>query len=182
MGTSDTSATPKPDDIDALKQLVSAQAARIAILEEQLRLATVKSFAPKSEKLSALAQMDLFNEAEAFAGADVQSASEAPQMDAITVPAHARARGKRKPIDASLPRVRVEHDISEEQKTCACGCQLTRIGEVTSEQFDLIPARAQVLQHVRFKYACRSCEGTSCGASIKVRASVNQDESVPGVV
>jgi transposase len=37
----------------------------------------------------------------------------------------------------------------------------TRIGEVTSEQFDLIPARAQVLQHVRFKYACRSCEGTS---------------------
>ena len=32
---------------------------------------------------------------------------------------------------------------------------------MTSEQIDLIPARAQVLQHVRFKYACRSCEGTS---------------------
>lgn len=37
----------------------------------------------------------------------------------------------------------------------------TRIGEMASEQFDLIPARAQVLQHVRFKYACRSCEGAS---------------------
>jgi transposase len=57
--------------------------------------------------------------------------------------------------------VRVEHDMPEERKTCRCGCRLTRIGEVTSEQFDLVPARAQVLQHVRFKYACRSCEGTS---------------------
>lgn len=157
MATSDTSLTPERDDVDTLKQLVSAQAARIAILEEQLRLATVRTFAPKSEKLSALAQMDLFNEAEAFATKpDAET-----QATEITVPAHARARGKRKPIDASLPRARVEHDIPDDQKTCACGCQLTRIGEVTSEQFDLIPARAQVLQHVRFKYACRSCEGTS---------------------
>ena len=38
------------------KSLISSQAARIAILEEQLRLAVVKQFAPKSEKLSALAQ------------------------------------------------------------------------------------------------------------------------------
>jgi len=164
MGISDTSPAPERDDVEALKallgeqkSLLAAKDARIAILEEQLRLAAVKSFAPKSEKLSALAQMDLFNEAETLARAD------APAADAteITVPAHARARGKRKPIDGKLPRVRVEHDTPEEQKTCRCGCQLTRIGEVTSEQFDLIPARAQVLQHVRFKYACRSCEGTS---------------------
>jgi hypothetical protein len=67
MGTSETSPTPVSDEISTLKALNAAQAARIAILEEQLRLATVKSFAPKSEKLSALAQMDLFNEAEAFA-------------------------------------------------------------------------------------------------------------------
>jgi transposase len=138
-------------------QEIAALKARIAILEEQLRLATVKSFAPKSEKLSALAQMDLFNEAEALAGADAL----ATDATEIMVPAHARARGKRKPIDASLPRVRVEHDILDEQKTCACGCRLSRIGEITSEQFDLIPARAQVLSHVRFKYACRACEGTS---------------------
>ena len=162
MTTSDTSLTPERDDIDALKlklneqmQLVSSQAAHIAILEEKLRLATVKTFAPKSEKLSALAQMDLFNEAETFG-----TKSDAPgDAQEITVPAHTRERGKRKPIDASLPRVRIEHDIPDEKKSCACGCQLTRIGEVTSEQFDLVPARAQVLQHVRFKYACRSCEG-----------------------
>jgi transposase len=156
MGTSETSPGPESEEIATLKALNAAQAARIAILEEQLRLATVKAFAPKSEKLSALAQMDLFNEAEALADADALETG----VTEITIPAHARARGKRRPIDASLPRVRVEHDIADEEKICACGCQLTRIGEITSEQFDLVPARAQVLQHVRFKYACRSCEGT----------------------
>lgn len=161
MGTSDTSPTSERDEIAVLK-------ARIAILEEQLRLATAKTFAPKSEKLASLAQLDLFNEAEAF-GAKPDDPAEAREIE---VPAHARARGKRTPIDATLPRVRVEHDIPEAKKTCACGCQLTRIGEVTSEQFDLIPARAQVLQHVRFKYACRSCEGTSHDGSAVVTAEM----------
>lgn len=150
MGISGTSQISERDEIAALK-------ARIAILEEQLRLATVKAFAPKSEKLSTLAQFDLFNEAE---GLGATAEGEAPATE-IEVPAHTRERGKRKPIDATLPRVRIEHDIPDAQKACPCGCQLTRIGEVASEQFDLIPARAQVLQHVRFKYACRSCEGTS---------------------
>lgn len=175
MGTSETSPTPDREEVATLKallgeqkSLISSQAARIAILEEQLRLAVVKQFAPKSEKLSALAQMDLFNEAETLAVADP------PATDAteIAVPAHVRARGKRKPIDAKLPRVRVEHDIPDDQKICPCGCQLTRIGEVTSEQFDLVPARAQVLQHVRFKYACRSCEGTSHDGPAVVTAAM----------
>ena len=145
------------DDIAALKAQNAALAAHIKILEEQLRLAAVKAFAPKSEKLASLAQFDLFNEAEAF-GAKPDADAQASE---ITVPAHTRERGKRKPIDATLPRRRIEYDIPDAQKTCACGCQLTRIGEVTSEQFDLVPARAEVLCHVRFKYACRSCEGTS---------------------
>lgn len=139
------------------REEIAALKARIAILEEQLRLANVRTFAPKSEKLSLLAQLDLFNEAEALAG----EANEPAPAEEIKVPEHTRARGKRKPIDASLRRVRIEHDIPDAQKTCPCGCTLTRIGEVTSEQFDIIPARAQVLQHVRFKYACRACEGAS---------------------
>lgn len=139
------------------REEIAALKARITILEEQLRLATARTFVPRSEKLSSLAQLDLFNEAEALA----TKPDDAAQAGEIEVPAHTRERGKRKPIDASLPRVRIEHDIAEEEKTCACGCRLTRIGEITSEQFDLVPARAQVLQHVRFKYACRSCEGTS---------------------
>ena len=157
MDTSDTSPTPERDEIAVLKAENISLAARIKILEEQLRLAAHQQFAPKSEKLSSLAQLHLFNEAEALGG----TPDSETQAAEITVPAHTRERGKRKPIDAALPRVRIEHDIPEGDKTCSCGCALARIGEMTSEQFDLIPARAQVLQHVRFKYACRSCEGAS---------------------
>jgi transposase len=157
VDTSTTSALPERDEIAALRALIAGKDAHIAILEEKLRLAAHQQFAPKSEKLSSLAQLHLFNEAEAL-GAKPDSETQAAE---ITVPAHTRERGKRKPIDGALPRVRIEHDIPESDKTCSCGCALTRIGEMTSEQFDLIPARAQVLQHVRFKYACRSCEGAS---------------------
>lgn len=158
MGTLGTSATPSGDQIAALKAQISAKVALIAILEEKLRLATYQQFAPTSEKLASLGQIDLFfNEAEALGD---KPEGEAQARETV-VPAHTRVRGKRKPIDATLPRVRVEHDIPDGQKTCPCGCQLTRIGEVTSEQLDIEPAKACVLQHVRFKYACRTCEGTS---------------------
>ena len=158
MGTSDTSPTPERDEIAALKAENTGLAARIKILEEQLRLATVKTFAPTSEKLASLGHPDLFfNEAEAL-GTKPEDETQATET---IVPEHTRARGKRMPIDPALPRKRIEHDIPDTEKTCTCGCQLTRIGEVTSEQLDIEPAKACVLQHVRFKYACRTCEGSS---------------------
>ena len=165
---SDTSPFPERDDLDALKSLIAAKDARIAILEEQLRLATVRTFAPKSEQLATLAQLNLFNEVEAL-GAKLETDAQAAE---INVPAPTRERGKRKPIDASLPRVRVAHNIPDAKKACACGCQLTRFGDVVSEQFDLVPARAQVLAHVRFKYACRTCEGTSHDGPAVVTAPI----------
>jgi transposase len=167
VGTSEPSLLPERDELSALKEQNAAKDARIAILEEQLRLATLHRFAPKTEKLASLGELAVFNEAEQLAG-------DAPAPDAteVTVPAHTRVRGKRKPIDASLPRERIEHDIPDAQKICACGCQLTRIGEVTSEQFDLQPARAFVKQHVRFKYACRTCEGTSHNGKAVVTADM----------
>ncbi len=30
----------------------------------------------------------------------------------------------------------------------------------TTEQLDFIPAKAQVIRHVRYKYACKACETT----------------------
>ena len=157
MTTRDATSSPVPDDPATLRALVATLLAKVAILEEQLRLASAGRFAPKSEKFTSLDQLNLFNEAEVTA----QDNDDAVEPAAVTVPGHTRERGKRKPIDAKLPRVRIEHDIPEAHKTCPCGCQLTRIGEVTSEQFDIVPATARVLQHVRFKYACRTCEGTS---------------------
>jgi integrase len=50
--------------------LAPSQAAHIAILEEQLRLASAERFAPKSEKFASLDQLNLFNEAEVTAQDD----------------------------------------------------------------------------------------------------------------
>ncbi len=57
-----------------------------------------------------------------------------------------------------MPRVRIEHDLADADKVCGCGCALTHIGEDSGEQLDIIPAKIQVLQHARLKYACKACE------------------------
>ena len=153
-----------PDDIDALKALVlvTAQLAakdnHIAILEEKLRLASQKRFGASSEKADD-DQLGLFNEAEQ-ASCDDASPEATASDETTVVPEHTRKKPGRKPLPDHLPRTRVEHDIAEAAKLCACGAAKTKIGEEVSEQLDIIPARIQVLQHVRFKYACRACEGT----------------------
>jgi len=142
---------------DALKALVDRQAQKIAALEEELRLALHKRFAASSEKASA-DQLNLFNEAEQTQS-EVTATTPIADETTTTVAEYERKTRGRKPLPDHLPRTRIEHDIPEADKLCACGCQKTRIGEATSEQLDIIPEQIQILQHVRFKYACRSCEG-----------------------
>lgn len=69
-----------------------------------------------------------------------------------------RRKKGRKALPKNLPRRREVHDLSEEEKICACGCQLQKIGEEVSERLDYVPAQATVIEIVRFKYACKSCE------------------------
>jgi transposase len=147
--------------IDEAQQHIATLTERIALLEEQFRLAQLKRFAPKSEK-----QADrLFNEAEQIAAAEAgTSGEEADAPFALPEtglpPAGEAARGKRgrKPLPADLPRTRIEYDLPDHQKACACcGHALHRMGEQTSEQLH-IEVKASVLQHVRLKYACRHCE------------------------
>jgi len=65
----------------------------------------------------------------------------------------------RKPLTDQLPRIEVVHDLPEDQKVCACGTCLKRIGEEVSEKLDYVPAVMQVERHIRPKYACPSCDG-----------------------
>lgn len=143
---------------DATQQIATLTE-RIALLEEQFRLAQIKRFAPKSEK-----QADrVFDEAEHIAAteaADEQAEAPFSLPETGLPPVGQPARGKRgrKPLPADLPRTRIEYDLPEDQKGCACcGHALHRMGEETSEQLH-IEVQASVLQHVRFKYACRYCE------------------------
>jgi transposase len=146
-----------PDDVAQLKALVGIKDHQIAALQEELRLLIHKRFGASSEKADP-AQLQLFNEAEATPASAPDAVEAAGE---ITVPEHTREKRGRKPLPSILPRVRIEHDIADVEKVCPCGCTLSRIGEETSEQLDIEPAKIQVLQHVRFKYACRRCEGSA---------------------
>ncbi|MCX8567241.1 MAG: Transposase [Glomeribacter sp. 1016415] len=127
---------------------------RIGLLEEQFRLSLLKRFAPSSEKYGV--QGCLFNEAEQT---EPESIEEREELDDVS---NERILGKkrgRKKLPEHLPRIRIEHDLLESEKTCSC-ChgQLHRMGEEVTEQLNIVPAKVQVLQHVRYKYGCRYCE------------------------
>jgi transposase len=129
----------------------------ISLLKEEISILKHRLFGRKSEKLPiGTGQLLLFNEAEAAHAEDRGAA-----LEKIAVPAHERRRGCRKPLPANLPRVEAVHDLTEEQKQCACGAQKSRIGEDVSEQFDIIPPKIQVIKHVRPKYVCKKCEGVA---------------------
>lgn len=148
-----------PDDPELLKALVREKDFRIAVLEEELRLHILKRFGASSEKANP-DQLGLFNEAEATTAETVTA--EAAPVEEISVPAHTRKKPGRKPLPAELERVRIVHDIPESEKPCPCGGGKLRrpVGEVVSEQLDIVPARIRVLQHARLKYGpCEDCDG-----------------------
>ena len=172
-----------PDDIDALKSLLVDQATKldrfmarneqlttenrrykfhVLTLTEQLNLALARRYAASSEKLSP-DQISLFDEAELDGEAEPYSVVDVLiDDDEITVAAHKRKKRGRKPLPDHLPRVDVVHVLAEDERRCDHdGRLLTEIGEVISEQLDIIPAKIQVTRHIRKKYAC------DCGHCIK---------------
>ena len=63
----------------------------------------------------------------------------------------------RRPLSANLPRERV---IVPSPSTCSCcgGGNLRKLGEDVTETLERVPATWKIVQHVREKFSCRSCE------------------------
>ena len=74
-----------------------------------------------------------------------------------------RKKRGRKPLPEDLPRLEVIHDLREEEKVCACGCELTKIGEEVSEKLDYIPAKLQVGQKL---FGQIRSPGKACACSV----------------
>lgn len=130
-------------------------------LMEQWQLSLQKRFGASSEGLPG--QGELFNELEDT----LEPAVDDVAKDQTTTTPPKKPRRPR--IDASLPREEVLHDISDEEKICACcGHDLHRMGEETSEELKFIPATIKVLRHVRPKYSCRECEKHSTHNTVKI--------------
>ena len=150
---------------EELRELVRRQAEVITRNDRELNWRQVKIdklthevayykrhyFGVKAERLP-VEQGQLFEETLA---ADMAAMTEelAQLSETETKP---KGQAKRKPLPPELPRTEIHHE--PESTTCACGCQLQRIGEDVAEKLDYTPGTFTVERHIRGKWACAECE------------------------
>lgn len=141
------------DNLDDVKKIALNLFEENRILKEQVNNLQDKLFGRKTEKtIRDDGQLSLFDIPE-------------PQLPILEkteetiVASHTRKKRGRKPLPANLPRVEVIHELSEQERQCACGQLKDCIGQETSEQLDYIPAKVRVIKNIRYKYACKNCEG-----------------------
>jgi transposase len=171
-----------PNDIAALKAALLSETARAAQAEAELAVARAKAsedqvliahqqlhieklnrqlYGPHSERMSRLLdQTELqFEELESSATED-EIAAEMAVSKTTTVASFTRKRPARKPFPEHLPRERV---IVPGPTTCLCcgGNRLRKLGEDITETLESIPRQWKVIQHVREKFTCRTCEKIS---------------------
>ena len=150
------------EQLEALEKLGKGFEVENQILREKIKELTRRLFGRKSEKNAlddTLAQMSLFTD-DVEVGVKEAGIDEVEETEeTITIPAHKRKKGGRKPLPVELPRVEIIRDLSAEEKQCACGCEMSCIGEEVSEKLEMLPPQMWVVREVRYKYACKHCEG-----------------------
>jgi transposase len=161
---------PVPDDIDWLKAALAAEraarqeaevrasGAEAMVAHLKLLIARMKRdrFGQSAERGRQLDQLELqLEELEASASED-QAAAEISAGVATAVHGFSRRRPVRAPLPAHLPRERV---VLPAPCACpACGGRLAKLGEDITESLEVVPRQWKVIQTVREKFTCRSCE------------------------
>ena len=148
-------AIAKAEAANARADLSSSEAliAHLKLAIEKLRR---ELYGTRSErKARLLDQMELqLEELEASATEDELAAKQAA---ARTVKSFERKRPSRKPFPEHLPRERV---VIAAPESCPCcgSAKLSKLGEDITETLEVIPRQWKVIQTVREKFSCRSCE------------------------
>src|SRR5690606_6070127 len=112
-------------------------------------------FAASSERLDS-SQRSLLDETIDADLAAMEVELEALRSSDPMVPAKPAIQPKRAALPAHLPRTEIRHE--PEVTTCACGCEMKRIGEDVAEKLDYTPGVFHVERHVRGKWACAKCQ------------------------
>lgn len=171
-------------EVAALKEALAARERRIRLLEEALRCLKAERYGASREQLAtAPGQRGLFNEAEVLSELAAVTGSAAP-LSATPLrelkPVSSVKPGRRA-LAAHLPRREVRHELPASERVCGCGSALLEIGSEVSEQLDFVPARVEVVRHVRIKYACPGCE--ACVKTAAVPAQVlPRSNAAPGLL
>jgi transposase len=164
-----------PDDIDALRAALAAE--RLARHEAEARASGAEAMVAhlklliarlKRDKYGAssergrklLDQLELeLGELVAAASEDAAKAEKAAEREGRTRRPGSPPRGQpvRAPLPSHLPRERV---VIPGPTACPCcgGGRLSKLGEDITETLEVEPIRWKVIQTVRERFSCRSCE------------------------
>lgn len=135
------------------EQQIEELSAKLKWYEEQFRLGQQQRFGASSEKTN-LEQLSLFDEAEQ----EADSKAVEPTVEEITYKRR-KAKGKKDKMFEDLPVETVEYRLSEEEQACPqCSEHLHEMSKEVRKELKVIPAQVKVVEHVRYVYACRSCE------------------------
>ncbi len=138
---------------------------KLEILQRQNRLLKKKLFGAGSEKIKPDeplidGELQLFNEFELTSQICDQNAPEDSSEETAMVsgePGEPVKKPGRRKLPKEFPRMVIEHDLSEEDKRCRCGSEMTCISVQTSEEIDYVPAQLRVIEHHCKKYLCEAC-------------------------
>src|SRR5436190_4858774 len=151
-----------PDDTAMLKAALIETRAKLVGAEtliEHLQLVIAKMkremFGPRSERSQRLIdQLELqLEELAAAAGEDAATAA----TRRVQVQGFTRRQATRRNFPADLPRQRIVHPAPTSCPCCGSS-KLSKIGEDITETLDVVPRQWFVIEHVREKFSCRSCE------------------------
>ena len=150
-------------------------------IKERYDLLIYKRYVRSAEQMPADdKQPSLFEEEAEQAEVVEQEEQEETRTEELTeVCSYKRKKAGRKAIDPNIPREEKIIDIPESEKVCACGAELSRIGEETSERLHIVPPRIHVEKTIRPKYACRACEGTEDEYKPAVRMAPVEPSIIP---
>ena len=134
-----------------------AMVAYLKLLIAKMKRERFGQSAERGRKL--LDQLELqLEELEASATEDAVAAGSA-EPDPTSVRSLAGKRPMRAPLPAHLPRERV---VVPAPPSCpCCGGKLVKLGEDVTETLEVVPRQWKVIQTVREKFSCRSCEKIS---------------------
>lgn len=138
----DQSLQEKEDIIGKKSQVIQSQKARIAILEEQLKLQKIKQYGRSSEQQPD--QLGFFDEAETL---DVEPEEETA--------APKKKPSGRKGLNPNIPRIQLRIELTPEEKDGAIDTYFVKV----KEELDIVPAKVQVKEILQEKAVFLDKEG-----------------------
>jgi transposase len=135
-----------------------AAEALISYLKLEIEKLRRQLFGSRSErKARLLEQMELQLEELEAAATEDELAAEKAAARTQTVKSFQRKRSSRRPFPEHLPRERVVIAAPASCPCCGSG-NLSKLGEDVTETLEVVPRQWKVIQTVREKFSCRSCE------------------------